>query len=345
MSAGSPHKDFLEYWSFVKPHLDEGCRQWIPELSRDLPLEQRESIYQTLEAGKRIRGCLVCLISEALVGKIEDAIPRAVAIECIQAASLIHDDYVDQDHIRRYRPATWTLEGSRRAVLLGDLIFATAIQKLVEMSREDGLLITQAIATMAKGAYQEPVTPSALAHAISQGTYRPALYNHIIRLKTGALFGTASKLGAVAAHASREIMLHAFEFGARLGEAYQLADDLHEVMQFDEQAEDMPTKIARLAPVFFYFCPERISQLLRLLTDAEKGDRKWIAHALPDLKFRMTQEIHLRLELAIKEIKDFPANPYTRLLRAAPLEVVRMQEHSLPDTPDHVRAKPVSWRL
>ncbi len=345
MSAGSPHKDFLEYWSFVKPHLDEGCRQWIPELSRDLPLEQRESIYQTLEAGKRIRGCLVCLISEALVGKIEDAIPRAVAIECIQAASLIHDDYVDQDRIRRYRPATWTLEGSRRAVLLGDLIFATAIQKLVEMSREDGLLITQAIATMAKGAYQEPLTPSTLTHAISQGTYQPELYNHIIRLKTGALFGTASQLGAVAAKASREIQQHAFEFGARLGEAYQLADDLHEVMRLDEQADDMPTRIAGLAPVFLYFAPERNSQLLRLLIGAEKEDQKWIAHALKDLKDRMTKEIQVRLELAIKEIKDFPPNPYTRLLREAPLEVVRMQEHILPNTPDPVRHEPVSSRL
>jgi len=87
MSSGSPQKDFLEYWSFVKPQLDEGCRQWIPELSPELPSEQWDSIYQTLKAGKRIRGCLVCLISEALGGKIEDAIPRAVAIECIQAAS------------------------------------------------------------------------------------------------------------------------------------------------------------------------------------------------------------------------------------------------------------------
>jgi len=214
----------------------------------------------------------------------------------------------------------------------------------MEMSQEDGLLISQAIASMAKGVYQEPLTPSTLIHAISQGTYRPELYNHIIRLKTGALFGTASKLGALAAQASREMLLHAFEFGARLGEAYQLADDLHEVMRLDEQAEDMPTRMAGLAPVFLYFSPERISQLLRLLVGAEKEDQEWIAHALPDLKIRMTQEIQVRLELAIKEIKGFPANPYTRLLREAPLEVVRMQEHILPTTPDQDREKPVSSR-
>ncbi len=84
MSSRSPLKDFHKYWSSVKPQLDEGCRQWIPELSRDLPSEQWESIYQTLEAGKRIRGCLACLISEAWGGKMEDTIPRTVASECIQ---------------------------------------------------------------------------------------------------------------------------------------------------------------------------------------------------------------------------------------------------------------------
>ena len=91
-----------------------------------------------------------------------------------------------------------------------------------------------------EGVYQEPLNSSTLTHAISKGTYRPELYNHIICLKTGALFGTASKLGAVAAQVSREMLRHAFEFGACLGEAYQLVDDLHEVMRLGEQADDKP---------------------------------------------------------------------------------------------------------
>lgn len=120
------------------------------------------------------------------------------------------------------------------------------------------------------------------------------------------------------AQVSREMQRHAFEFGARLGEAYQLVDDRHEVMRLGEQADDKPTRNAGLAPVFLYFSPEKISQLLRLFVGAKKGDQKWMPNALPDLKTRMTQEIQVRLELAIKEIKDFPANPYTRLLRETP---------------------------
>jgi len=56
---------------------------------------------------------------EALGGGLESAIPRAIAVEFIQAATLIHDDFVDQDTLRRNRPAVWTVEGARRAVLIG----------------------------------------------------------------------------------------------------------------------------------------------------------------------------------------------------------------------------------
>lgn len=56
--------------------------------------------------------------------------------------------------------------------------FCDGDSELVEMSREDGVWITQAIASMAKGVYQEPLNSSTLTHAISKGTYRPERYNH-----------------------------------------------------------------------------------------------------------------------------------------------------------------------
>ena len=148
---GFSSKDFLNYWSAIRAQLDEEVVCRVPKFFSNLPAEQIEAIHQTLADSKRIRGCLVCIMSNALGGRIEDAIPRAVAIECIHAASLIHDDYVDNDTVRRNRPATWAVEGPRKAVLLGDIIFATAIQKMVEMSRDDGLVITQAIARWRMG--------------------------------------------------------------------------------------------------------------------------------------------------------------------------------------------------
>ncbi|MFB3045611.1 MAG: polyprenyl synthetase family protein [Acidiferrobacterales bacterium] len=323
---GFSSKDFLNYWSAIRAQLDEEVVCRVPKFFSNLPAEQIEAIHQTLADSKRIRGCLVCIMSNALGGRIEDAIPRAVAIECIHAASLIHDDYVDNDTVRRNRPATWAVEGPRKAVLLGDIIFATAIQKMVEMSRDDGLVITQAIATMANGAYQELLDPLDLSRAVTEGSYRRELYNLIGYLKTGALFGAASQLGAISAGASSEMATLAFTFGARVGEAYQIADDLHEIVALDAHATDLPAKISLLAPVFLYFAEEMTLQVARLLAGREHNLQQWFHQAQSILKTRMEYEIKVRLDLATKAIRGFPTNRYTRILHAAPSEIVGMMQ-------------------
>ena len=239
---------FLEYWEQVKFRLESEFRQWVPELFRDLPQSQVDAILRSLKAGKRIRGCLVCLVCEALDGDIDAAVSKAVGIECIQAASLIHDDYVDGDKIRRNRPAEWTLQGSRQAVLLGDVIFASVIGKMVEEGIEEGSLISKAIAAMAMGAYQEHLDRLKFERLAREGNYRPETYERVIHLKTGVLFAAAAQLGAIAAKASAPERRRAFNFGARLGEAYQIADDLVEVLKLEhlprrERVEDQVAKL------------------------------------------------------------------------------------------------------
>lgn len=328
MPLRSSHEEFVAYWGTVKPLLDEGCRRWVQALSGDLEADQLEEIHRTLEAGKRLRGGLVCLMSEALGGKIEAAIPRAVAVEGIQTASLIHDDFVDQDFTRRHKPATWTLMGARRAVLLGDLIFSRMICTLMELSREDGQVITEAIGTMAQGVYQEPLDAPALARAITNGTYRPELYQRIIHLKTGALFGTASKLGALAAGAAAETLQRAFWFGLLVGETYQLADDLQEVLHFPANADGEPSRMVSLAPVILYFCRHQAGPVARVMVDGHQGDEAWIACMLEEVGSRLREETQRRAELALATIKHFPDTPPVRLLRALPFEAARMQDPS-----------------
>ena len=173
--------------------------------------------------------------------------------ECVHAASLIHDDLVDGDASRRNRPATWTTEGPRRAVLLGDLMFATALQRMVELSREDGLALAHSIGTMAAGAYQEPLGLHDLAGA---GAHRAALYPALISLKTGILFGTAARMGALAAGASAPVAAIAFVYGVRTGEAYQIADDLQDLIEPTADRPPTPQQLALLAPALWHFCAD-----------------------------------------------------------------------------------------
>lgn len=318
------HVDFPVYWRAIKARLDGELARSIPGYFKDLAAGRIEPIHEILADGKRIRGCLVCLVSEALGGRIEDAIPRAVAIECIHAASLIHDDYVDEDSRRRNRPATWTVEGPRKAVLLGDLIFAVAIEKMTEISRWDGLAVAQAIATVASGAYQEAIDPSDLARGVAEGRYRPELYDRIIHLKTGALFGAAAKVGAVAAGASPAMRTLAFEWGARVGEAYQIADDLEEVLTLGARPENSPVRISRLAPLFLCFSRETNFHASHLAAGREAEFREWFRNARPLLETRMRHKIAARLDMAAKALGDVPKTRDTRMLRAAPSAIVRM---------------------
>lgn len=193
----------------LKPRVE----QWFPTL----PSTDADALRTILAEGKRLRGSLTCLMAEALGGTLEQALPAALAVEMVQAASLAHDDFVDGDTMRRGRPAAWTLLSPRRAVLVADVMFATALEKMAQAGAREGASLAHAIAAMAQGALQE---------SVHYGEADPDAYRRIIHLKTGSLFAAAARLGALAAGADESRVEAATEFGARAGEAYQIADDL-----------------------------------------------------------------------------------------------------------------------
>jgi hypothetical protein len=272
---------------------------------------------------------LVCLVNQALGGKIAGALPRAVAIECIQAASLIHDDYVDNDVIRRKRPATWTVEGPRRAVLLGDVIFATAIQSMVELSNEDGITVTRAIATVANGAYQELVWRAQPIDDSNVNRYEGNSYERIIYLKTGALFGAACQLGAIATGASPEICALAYAFGARTGEAYQIADDLADFAVLWGFRQERIEKLPALLPALNYFCYKVGLPIPCHLFDQQYGLHDWCQRIGVDFIRHMEHEVNQRVDLAESYAGQFPGGPYQKILGEAPTKIALMMSQSI----------------
>jgi len=222
--------DITPYWAGLRAELASELAEWIPVFFRDLAPSEIRTIQALVQDGKKLRGSIVLAVCDALGGSRVRAMPSAVAIECIHSASLIHDDFVDSDRTRRDAPALWMVHGSRRAVLLADVIFATALQRSAELGREEVLTLACAIAKVAAGAYKEPLDPAELEGAMSDSTVAHSIYDRIIYLKTGALFAAAAELGAIAAGASPALRKAAVEFGARSGEAYQMADDLNDVV-------------------------------------------------------------------------------------------------------------------
>lgn len=323
---------FQDYATSLKPSLDSAFTGHLTRLlGNGEPLRPIGEI-QLLTGGKKIRGALLCLVAAALGGALEDALPRAVAIELIHTASLIHDDFVDQHRTRRNTAAAWTLEGARRAVLLGDILFASAIRMMSEMGRIDGLIVSGAIAEIARGAWHEPLDSTSLARELETDRDYAALYEKIIYLKTGVLFGAACQLGAVAAGTDERRRRVWGDYGLRIGEAYQIADDLHEIDQCLVTGTVSGSGMAALAPALLYFAAgSRQSVVKALRRKSSDLNGELLSHFMAAAEL-MKEEKEKRLRSAVEVIESDPVeNDFHRLACGTPWDIIRMfdeREHS-----------------
>jgi len=316
---------FQDYVEGVKPLLDAGFTGHLAGLLGDAGALQAYGGAKVLTGGKRIRGALVCLVTSTLGGALEDALPRATALELIQTATLIHDDFVDQHEQRRDLPALWTLEGGRKAVLLGDVIFASAIQSMSELGREDGLIISNAIAEVSRGAYQEPLNPCSLFETLESDMDGAAFYEKIIYLKTGVLFAAACQLGALAAKADDRLRQTWRCYGLKIGEAYQIADDLQEVEQYLITRSMAVSELTSIAPALLFFTRGIRPHVREALSNKSPELRGEFLRLLQSTAETMKVEIEKRLRSAVSEIEGYlPDNEYGRLARSTPWDIIRM---------------------
>lgn len=316
---------FHDYAESLKPALDAAFAEQLTRLLGETGHCRSWGEENLLTGGKKIRGSLLCLVAATLGGTLEGALPRAIAVELIQTATLIHDDYVDQHRTRRNKAAVWTLEGARRAVLLGDIVFASAIQTMSELGREDGLIVSRAIAEVSRGAYREPLNPEALLAEIEAERADGALYGKIISLKTGFLFGAACQLGAVAAGAGERLQQTWRHYGMKIGEAYQIADDLHDVERALRTRSITASELAPLAPALLFFAGEIRPFLLEALRQESLALEGLLLQHFQAATEAMKGEKESRLRAAVAEIGgDSPDNHLSRLARQAPWDLIRM---------------------
>ncbi len=293
--------DVSEYWAMLGERLDACRDEFVARFFGRLSPALASCIAHQLDGGKKLRGRLTCAVCEALGGRLADALPRAIAVECVQSASLIHDDWVDGDRVRRNAPAAWTAQGARRAVLLADVMFATSLERCAELGRAEVHVLAKAIAAVAAGAYHEP---SAAGTSSTRVSYARLLY-----LKTGALFAAAAELGALSAKADGETRRAAAAYGARIGEAYQLADDLQDLVQ-------APARCT--APA--------VSLLLRsfALLHGELGSAEVMECLLlrrPQLQQAMERQIAARLDSAQLLLRRLPPRCHS-ILELLPAEIL-----------------------
>lgn len=175
--------------------------------------------YVCSTSGKRIRPALAVLAGGATGGVTEDHRRLSVILELIHIASLVHDDIMDGAAIRREMPTAAAKWGSSLSVLLGDSLFAYALELATNFEEAS---VCRRIAKASRD-----VCSGEILQTQRRFDFNLSLpdYFRIIELKTAALFAAASGLGALLNKQPDSVVDAMHSFGLKMGTAYQIYDD------------------------------------------------------------------------------------------------------------------------
>jgi len=189
--------------------------------------EFKEPLKYALDGGKRIRPIILLLASEC-VGEIDDnTFAAACAIEFLHTESVIHDDIIDNETLRRQKDPFHIKYGYNTSVLTGDFVLGLILNIA---SRINNPRVTKNLATTAMMMSEGEVLEGRLETS-EDVTFDD--YLKVIEYKTATAFETASRLGAIISGGSEEEIESLADYGKNIGIAYQIRDDL-----LDWQNED-----------------------------------------------------------------------------------------------------------
>ena len=221
-----------------RQHIDEALDQCFL-LPKDLPQAGLAEAmrYSLLAGGKRIRPMLVLEFCRLAGGDIEAAMPVACAIEMLHTYSLIHDDLpcMDNDELRRGKPTNHVVFGECTATLAGDTLQAEAF----------GTILRSGLPVERKAACAEILAGAVGLDGMCCGQYLDMLWEgrsltereltEINSRKTGALLAAACQMGVAAAGGTERMLECAGHFGAAIGMAFQIRDDMLDVLSTEEE--------------------------------------------------------------------------------------------------------------
>jgi len=215
--------------------VERALETWVPG---EAPAGLGEAMrYGVLDGGKRLRPLLVLAACEAVAGQDEAAVRAAVAVELIHAYSLIHDDMpcMDNDVLRRGKPTVHVQFGEAQAMLAGDAMQALAFEVLTPDSGVPPALQARLVSLLARSAGHAGMAGGQAIDLASIG--RPLPENDLRdmhRRKTGALLQASVLMGAACGPCSPGAWQGLRDYGAAVGLAFQVVDDILDVTQASE---------------------------------------------------------------------------------------------------------------
>ena len=201
----------------------ELSRRW-PETGEQLDTMARHAL---LPAGKLLRPIMALQAAEIVGGSAADIVTAALGVEYLHAATLVHDDVIDGDALRRGRPTVAAAFGVPSAIVSGDSLIFSAFEALVDepwaSTPARVIAVVGALAEAGRDLCRGQTLEAQLVGDIEAGA---RWYLEMIRLKTGALFRAACYIGATLGGADTDTASVLARYGEHVGIAFQIRDDL-----------------------------------------------------------------------------------------------------------------------
>lgn len=220
----------IAYKTYIESYLNDWYTRFEDEPQKQLFEAMK---YSLMAGGKRLRPVLAFAFCDMCGADWKQAAPFAAAVEMIHTYSLIHDDLpcMDNDDFRRGKPTNHKVYGEAMAVLAGDALLTDAFSVAATAQLKDAKSMALAIGVLSECAGSLGMVGGQVLDI--QSEHRECTEDDVIAIqsrKTGALINAACVLGVIAAGGSQEQIEAAAKFAATLGMAFQIRDDMLDVI-------------------------------------------------------------------------------------------------------------------
>ena len=187
----------------------------IEQFIADLNDKEVAALYASLPHGKRLRAKLILKIA----GHSLAVVKTAAIVEMIHAASLLHDDVIDDAYTRRSRPSLNALYGNKTAIMLGDILYSKGFLELNNISPDVAKMVSNAVVQLSLGELKDV----SLSKTFNTDK---AMYLEMIYQKTASLMEACAGAAALLAGKDKNVYM---TYGRNLGIAFQMIDDLLDI--------------------------------------------------------------------------------------------------------------------
>ena len=296
------------------PVLSSSVSQGLEEVERRLlevvvsahPMLTLTATHLAEAGGKRFRPLLALLAAQLGDPRAPGVVEAAVVVELTHLASLYHDDVMDEADVRRGAASANARWSNTVAILTGDYLFARASDLTAGLGTEATHLQSRTFARLVEGQIAETAGPADGQDAVEH-------HLEVLRGKTGALIATSARLGALMAGASGSDVDTVTRFGEVIGLAFQLSDDLIDVLSETGESGKTPGTDLRegvhTLPVLLVLAgqdaPGSDGARLRELLTGDLADDERLAEALRLLRAHPAlQQARARLVSCVDEARS-----------------------------------------